>query len=82
MQGNISTLRTEFGLNPAQHLENHVIFYLYDTEALRDAMSQDNAISNGIVNVSEVLKNKEKNLSSDIEESLSIEDFNIGGRAI
>ena len=33
MQGNISTLRTEFGLNPAQHLENHVIFYLYDTEA-------------------------------------------------
>ena len=36
MQGNISTLRTEFGLNPAQHLENHVIFYLYDTEALRD----------------------------------------------
>lgn len=83
MQRNISVLRTEFGLNPAQHLENHVLFYLYDTDTLRDALAQNNAVVNGIVNVSEVLKNlkkKELTASSEIEESLSIEDFNIGGR--
>ena len=81
MQANINVLRNEFGLNPAQHLENHVIFYLYEVNELRDAMSQSDVVQEGIVNVANLqkyLKTREMIASSEIEELLSIEDFNIG----
>jgi hypothetical protein len=78
MSQTINELRTEFSLNPAQHLENHIIFYLFNTDELRSSMSKEGVVDNGIVNVQRLLEEKkkeEKLISEDYDTELSIDDY-------